>query len=345
MTKKCIITTGVGANSKLWLSSDYYDTYTVSTLPCGVYDLFSIATDEAGNWVAVGRQFAASYGEVFYSHDDGLTWTLSDVNALIGDRDLMYVATDKSGNWVAVSTANAMVGYAVIIMSTDNGETWSIVHTCNEGGYLDAHGVAYGDGAWIANNTHRIYRSTDGSTWSVVYTNTDVTFQHVATDGDGIWCIAAEFGDYYDGVLEDYPGQIYRSSNNGANWSLTYQATSLYFFQCFGTDGNGNWCVGCNGYYDDGYILRSVNDGVDWSLVYTHPVENFIFNVATSEDGTWLASSSSDDDALILRSTDAGATWSVLSSGTSVNCTYGIAYGGATCPTGTILVGAGVTFF
>src|SRR5204862_2086879 len=104
-----------------------------------------IATDGAGNWVAVwrtGEPVGGPYGTDFdmlvaRSTDNGLTWTAPaalNTNAASdsGDDRSPQVTTARAGNWVTVWFSDDSLGGTIgndldilVARSTDNGATWT----------------------------------------------------------------------------------------------------------------------------------------------------------------------------------------------------------------------------
>jgi len=119
--------------------------------------------DETENVYAIiklnnGRILAASYGKVFYSDNEGSSWT-STTDGLVSSTPSAFVIRNQ--NEVFMST----LGYG-IYKSTDNGATWT-----NQTGagpdysclVIDSDGVMYAGtrGYWV-------YRSDNGDNWSLI---------------------------------------------------------------------------------------------------------------------------------------------------------------------------------
>jgi hypothetical protein len=105
----------------------------------------ALATDDAGNWVAVwDSDFNSGVDPVSaHSSDNGETWSpVVTLNTLSGPGDVHnngpQIATDGAGTWIAVWWSNQQtingghfdndIAYAV---STNNGATWSSPQALN----------------------------------------------------------------------------------------------------------------------------------------------------------------------------------------------------------------------
>jgi Neuraminidase (sialidase) len=289
-----------------------------------------VATDGAGNWVAVWRSFDSLGGTigtepdilVARSTDAGATWTAPaalNTNAVSDsgwDHD-PRVATDGAGNWVAVWVSNDSLGGTLgtdddilVARSTNAGATWTApaalnTNAASDSGWDYAPQVTTDDaGSWVAVwdswdslggtlGTDRdilVARSTDaGATWTApAALNTNAAsdsgsdqYPQVVTDGAGSWVAVWESTDLLGGTLgADWDILVARSTDAGATWTapaaLNTNAASDSggdFDSHVATDGAGSWVA--------------------------------VWDSRDSLSGTL----GTDDDILVARSTDAGATW------------------------------------
>ena len=135
-----------------------------------------MATDGAGNWVAVWESdddLGGSIGIdcdilVAVSADNGLTWSpvaALDPNAATdsGDDFDAHVATDGAGTWMATWESTEDVGGAIgvdvdilVATSVDNGSTWTTGIPLNSNADTDIGDDFYpatisaGSGVWVA---------------------------------------------------------------------------------------------------------------------------------------------------------------------------------------------------
>ena len=141
----------------------------------GSTTISSVATDQAGVWVAVGFS-----GVMTRSTDNGLNW--SAVTSGFGSGIIRSVATDQAGVWVAVGDNGVMT------RSANDGASWSAV---TSGFILRIWSIATDQaGVWVAVGENGVMtRSTnDGASWSAVTSGFGITrIYSVATDQAGVW--------------------------------------------------------------------------------------------------------------------------------------------------------------
>lgn len=291
-----------------------------------------LATDGAGNWIAVWESsddLSGTIGTdldilVACSSDNGFTWTPPvplNTNAATdsGDDDEAVVATDGMGNWVVIWDSEDDLGGTtgedgdiLLARSTDNGATWSYPAPLNTNAATDSGG--------------------DNDSF-------------LMSDGAGLWLALWESKSDLGGTIGT-EGDILlaHSVDNGATWTApvplnTNAATDSGEDDnpIAATDGNGNWVVVWHSRENLGGIIGTDNDifvacSADNGLTWTDPVpidpfasEDFEHDkrpqVATDGEGTWLVVwgtgnhpsgiTGDDSDVLTVCSTDNGATWSV----------------------------------
>jgi len=265
----------------------------------------TLATDGAGNWIAVWDSNDSLGGTIgndsdilmSRSSDNGTTWAFpvplnpdaatNPVSKLRTD-----VATDRAGVWLAGWVVSATS--PEIVRSTDNGATWTAPVTLPiaSGGPLRI--VSLSGGQWIVvmktsealgglgTDSDLVLMRTldDGGTWSApVPLNTDAatdSFDEGAFDlaSDGAGTLVAVWSRINDSVLASST-----STDGGMTWSAPVTVSTLTnfpvgLFPSVATDGAGKWIV-----------VWSSNDDLGGTI------------------GT-------DTDILFTVSTDAGATWS-----------------------------------
>ena len=165
-------------------------------------------------------------------------------------------------------------------------------------------GTFYATNRWARN----LYKSTDGRTWTFVAATDFMVAQ--------LWALA-------DGVLlmvkgEDNPPKIYRSVDEGINWTqvLTYAVDSRIRSWSVTQAPHGT-IVAVEYSRDPNHgrnIYRSIDEGVSWANVYHETGDITHFHLATyhSVTGIWLAQCGDNEPRRkILKSIDDGETWQV----------------------------------
>ena len=277
----------------------------------GVLDYSAdLATDEAGNWVAVWYISDTGLVVASTSSDNGQTWSAPvPVSALDGSDEAPQIATDGAGTWVVVWRSSNNLGNTIgddgdilYARSEDNGATWSDALPLNPEAATD--GTAQDRGAnietdgtvWVAtwmttflgDSSVYLMRSEDaGLTWDPpVYVGNaflesfpDTPAPRLAADGAGNWLAVWSLGQQFGGAGNDVDVLVARSSDSADTWSTTTLNTNA------GSD------VG-----DD--VLPSIaTDGAGvWIAVWR----------STESLGGTIGS---DSDILMSRSLDNGVTW------------------------------------
>jgi hypothetical protein len=153
----------VGRGTNVVLRSLDGKTWTPPTTLPAVGILYGISYSR-GRLVAIGANGAL--GAIWYSDDDGKTWTVSGSNFAYAG----YGIVSNGDIWVAVGQALSAGGNTNTIMySTDNALTWSF----GTGTRFDVEGtnVSYHNGIFVAvgqDNTNKtIVWSSDGINWNL----------------------------------------------------------------------------------------------------------------------------------------------------------------------------------
>ena len=289
-----------------------------------------LATDGAGNWVAV--------------------WTSYDtLNDTIGeDLDVLFArSVDNGESWSPVAPLNQNaaddVGTDSVPHIFRDDDLWIVVWISDD----DLDGTIGADMDLLFS------RSVDGgSSWSYPQPlNTNAAADNgadvqplLASDGDGNWLALWISRDDLGGTVgDDFDIFFARSSDGGQAWTYPQPLNSNAGSDTgderdfrIDTDGQGNWLVmwssaddlaGTIGEDYDILVARSTDGG--WTWTDAEPLNNnasidsgadFARVLKTNGSGIWLAVWLSEDslggtigedrDFLFARSTDNGASWS-----------------------------------
>lgn len=152
--------------------------------------LLDVHTDGNGLWVAVGST-GTSDGDIFYSTDNGASWSFTTGAAANYPGRLRTVAVNETGFWVALGDGAGVWSGDGINWNAMSNDPWN--SNDYSGWWWDASTstnlfeVDHGDGIWCAVGTYgRFFRSTDGQSW---------TPEDEALKGDHSWVNGLAFGD------------------------------------------------------------------------------------------------------------------------------------------------------
>ncbi len=235
--------------------------------------------------------FAGTYGAgVFLSTNNGSSWAqvnngllateiyslaISGNNVFVGTNAGVFLSTNNGSSWTqlnnglsttatfysfAISGNNLFVGGdAGVFLSTNNGLSWNAVNNGLRGSVnsLAINGNNIFAGTWTAGV---FFSANNGSNWNAVNNGLpkqDITFiiqvkpHSLAINGNTIFVCAHYYKDY-----------IYRSTDNGSNWSWGLGNLDYAYDPTFATIGNSIFLGSL-----DGKVYLSTNNGEGWFLV------------------------------------------------------------------------------
>ena len=169
----------------------------------------------------------------------------------------------------------------------------------------------------------RSYGSLDETT----SLETDLVNQHNGSSNNGIYISSLEHlgngivlaGTYTSGSNSSGSSRIYRSTNNGQNWTIANTFSNINTVNVIKYLGDGVVLVGTNGGSGDGNVYRSTDHGQNWSIVSDISSHENIENLEYLGDGICIfGAGHGSGDGYIYRSTDHGATWSVTDGSNSI---------------------------
>lgn len=239
-------------------------------------DLYHVASDGAGLWVAVGIKLTSPTQAYIVTSQDGVSWT---AQANPKNLTLLGVAHNGSDLWVAVGEADGTDAY---ILTSANGYSWD-EQTNPITEWLSA--VAHdGSGLWCAvgnpdGTDSAIVTSPDGVTWLERSNPKSQFMTAVAHNQLDLWVAVgnADGTDAY--IITSANGITWAEQTNSKNGSLHGVAFK-----------NGLW-VAVGDFAGAAYILTSTN-GVDWDE-QTPPAGSVKLNAITHEQtelgGLWIA--------------------------------------------------------
>lgn len=273
-------------NGNLYFSTDSGDTWVLSSLTGK--NIYSLS-------VTSSRIYASTYGGLFYSENDGLTW-----NELIFNHGAArVVAADNSG--VIILTTG--IG---VTRSTDHGVTW-VPLTFQSGNDYNCI-IFSGNNVYIgSNNNLGVYVSVNkGASWvrttlnkfvsaialsgSTLYAGGDITGLYKTTNDGQTWSQPELFIQDIHALVSSgntlvagINTAISYSTNGGTSWNYTTFNAQTPPVYSLGANGLGNVYAGTVGYG----IVTSQSNGT--SFQYNHPFvggsvyalcafDNFVFS-------------------------------------------------------------------
>ncbi len=292
-------------NAVTWVDVDNQ----MSTTGGGGAGVYGVATDGAGNWVAVGnKNTAAGAITILYSSDNGVTWLSnpaydSGFNQPNNTTDRGWDVTYANGLWFALGhygqTPIQWERTIKIATTFDpvNGPNWS------------SSPPGYGNSPVFGSSNPAL----------------------CAAYGNGVWCVGGQ--DMQSGTNKT----IFYSTNNGTSWT---KATNAFNGQCSGidTDGAGNWVAVGTRWFSGGTfrdaspIKYSSDNGLTWTDAATPVGDLFTSGTSvkympTSTGGVWVATGSGNSQTIIY-STDNGVTWQPAGSNRFANNANDIYFAG-----------------
>lgn len=237
-----------------------------------------------GNVGIVGGGIQGGSNGMFKTTNGGVTWT----RKYTGDcNTILYMSGTE---WLSIDRA-------VVIRSTNDGESWSQIGTCETGlGQM----VKVGNSGRLAGvSVYGTVSISDngGVSWTT-------TLNPIGNFGVGEWDI--HFGDNLNGVVSGQGGTIYLTHDGGLTWQRITSgfATGIKDLKMY--DANLGVAVG-----DFGYIMQTTNGGRFWNVMKPEHLGNTFTRgdlncVSNFGRNSWFAAGQS---GVAYRSNDAGATW------------------------------------
>lgn len=302
------------ASGGLWQSNDGGSSWSaVSEFP-GSLTIGAIAQLPNGTLlVGTGDAFTAGGDGMFVSSDGGATWTpLSSTSPTSNGSFWMLinsiaVSSTSSGTVILAATGDSAGLYGGIARSVDDGETWKKVWTGSGGaGTGSSMSVAFdprhtNDAVADDEDGGVIYSTDGGQTWAEAHGFTAVSGARVSVAFDP--SVAGSVYALVDNNDDSSPsGEVYHSTDDGANWSLI--AGTSAFVNADSGDTVGALCddaapgmTNCQGGYDNVILVEPHLSGTAPTIL----VGGIDIFASTDGGSTWAETGSwlnSDTDYL-----------------------------------------------
>jgi photosystem II stability/assembly factor-like uncharacterized protein len=299
------------------------DWVNLSGFPLDQVDLYGV-------WFINDQQgWAAGGGNIVRLSAGGAAWEFLSYNNTF--YDVFFI--DENTGWIC--------GNAGTILLTDNaGEDWQTLQMPTEVALME---ISFTDplNGWAVGTDGTIISSYDGGqTWIQYLPVTDRTLnsifiaseQDIYVTGEGGTIIKSEnggelwefpqantitddiadivFSDEYTGWTATYNGKIFKSTDGGHQWNLSYSYSNIEFTAITSPDAMHVWASGLYNYPWQGVILFSGNSGLDWTIQLEDigGIYDIIFMDAMNG---WAVGY----NGVIYHTSDGGAQWNLQISG------------------------------
>ena len=162
----------------------------------------------------------------------------------------------------------------------------------------------------------RSYGVVDETTSS----ETDFTNDH--SSSYGTYAAVLEYlgdGVVLSGTSGSSNSRIYRSTDNGVNWTSVLNLSSINYVSTIKHIGSGIVLATTGGHSGDGDVYRSTDYGQTWSNVSNVSSHDNTMNIEYLGDGICIFGSGyNPGDGFVYRSTDYGATWAKTDTSNSI---------------------------
>ncbi len=234
-----------------------------------------------GLLVSGNNIFAAVYGEVFRSTNNGSSWTA--VNSGISARIISFAV---SGNSIFVGTANGL------FRSNNNGDKWTAAYFPFTSAPVTSIAVCGTTIFAVANNRNLRCSVDDAKSWVALDSG---------LSGLYLYTLTVIGNDLFAGTDHG----VYRSTNKGMTWTAANSGIS---------DVMVTSCITNGGYLFTGTdkgIFRSADNGASWTAVNSGLTDSDILSIAASGNNLFAAT----DVGGIFRSIDNGNHWTAVNKG------------------------------
>lgn len=226
----------------------------------GSYQRVYRSTDNGNSWTAIGQFgnspraiFFASNGRIlvslgtdtFRSDDDGMTWVKCEIKNA-------YCFALKSNGHILAGTRNG------VYVSTDNGIQWATTDINIQNVVVNSIAIDF-YGHPFAATDQGVFRLLSGSNWGSAGAQDldQKSVRSIVINQSGDIFIVAEPRNTA-GI-----GTVYRSTNNGDNWTISHSGLGPNDVQCLALNSVGHVFAG----KASGGVYRSTDNGQSWNQV------------------------------------------------------------------------------
>jgi photosystem II stability/assembly factor-like uncharacterized protein len=253
------------------------------------------------------------YGGIYRSSNNGNSW----VKSSNGLTDMSVYSLVAKGNYIFAYTLKDG-----IFRSTNDGLNWTQINNGLTGLY---NPIICGNNIFVGSPSGLCVSAIDQISWTLV---------NKGPDDNGIYSLATNGSDLFANTnntsVYNHGSWIFRSTNNGTDWTLCDLNLGDQYFVKFAASGN-NILVAT-----DTAIYVSTNNGTNWTLENIGLIIPYIDAIVINDSKFYAYIR---NQGLYL-STDLGTSWTKISAGLNPYSTvYSLVFNGNNIFAGTFLTG------
>ncbi|HEX2787057.1 MAG TPA: YCF48-related protein [Ignavibacteria bacterium] len=253
-------------------------------------------TNSGNNWIQKTSNTNRKLQSVFFTN--------SQTGYIAGDTGLILKTTNSGENWFTQTSGSDRMLIDIYFLNQSTGYICGnnnpILKTTNEGNNWIAITSP------IAGDLNKIYFQNENTGFSIE----DGSFMRT-TNGGISWSINNTFGakglcfvNLNTGYAVRGGGQVFKTTNNGLNWSQISSQTGWVFYDVYFENEMKGIGVGTSNSSSYGLIAKTTNGGVNWTQMFV--TNNYLFSVDFVNEQTGFIVG---DWGNILKTTNGGLTF------------------------------------
>lgn len=264
-------------------------------------------------------------------------------NSFFASNDLHFSSPDEGfvvGAWHGGNTSCLLIyEYNWIAQTTDAGDTWADstptpVYDRNQINAVDINGNGVGMAVGDAQN---LWKTTDGGvSWTLLPTITatysvQAPLHHVDVVTDNLIFVTSEMfqdeptdddledDEDFDGELNGYQGELFRSVDGGQNWTSLLTDPLVGFHRVVFSDAQNGLVLAVNEEEEVCRIRYTINGGVTWNDAVLPnvsgvglPGQDYLIadiQMLDAQNGWAVGGDGYGTESVILRTTNGGHSW------------------------------------